>query len=152
MWSAPMQPNYDPYGYAAGQYAAAEELFNGPAGELDDIAAVPGSDEGPYSALRWLLAWGVLLILLSFVNRTRIGHALLYYGLALLIVFLVVTQYQWFSWALRPIGAPVPQTTDSEGGEPTAPRPGGGGGGGGEPTGRHVPTWKSQNLLPTQGR
>lgn len=154
MWSAPMQPSYDPYGYAAGQYAAAEELFNGPAGELDDAAAVPGADEGPFSAFRWLLAWGVFLMLMSFVNRTRFGHALIYYGLALLILFLVVTQYQWFNWALAPLGSPEPQTGDTSGagGEPTAPR-GTGGGTGGEDavTSRRMPTWRSQNLLPTQG-
>lgn len=52
---------------------------------------------------RWLLAWAVVLVLVGLANRTRVGHAALYYLLALMLLFLVVTQYRWLTWALSPI-------------------------------------------------
>lgn len=57
---------------------------------------------------RWLLGWSVALVLLALLNRTRLGHVFIYYWLVLLIVFLVVTQYQFVIDALGPLGTPAP--------------------------------------------
>lgn len=62
---------------------------------------------GPASAYAWLLAWTLTILILALANRTRLGHALLYYGVLLAILFLVVTQAGWFASALAPLGVPV---------------------------------------------
>lgn len=53
-------------------------------------------------AYHWLVAWAVILIILYFLNRTRLGHVIIYYFLALMLFFLVVTQYRFFAAALAP--------------------------------------------------
>ncbi len=57
---------------------------------------------------KWLLGWLIAIILLTLINKTRIGHVLIYYWLWLLILFLVVTQYKFITDALGPIGQPAP--------------------------------------------
>lgn len=61
------------------------------------------------SAYKWLLAWIVAIVLLSLLNKTRLGHVLIYYWLWLLIIFLLVTQYKFIANVLAPIGQAVPQ-------------------------------------------
>lgn len=61
-----------------------------------------GESAGSYT-YRWVLAWALVLILAGALNRTRAGHAALYYALSLALVFLLVTQYKWFARALSPI-------------------------------------------------
>jgi hypothetical protein len=46
------------------------------------------------STFRFVAGWILLIVLLSFANRTRLGHVILYYGLALMILFVLVTEYQ----------------------------------------------------------
>ena len=65
------------------------------------VSAPPLS--GGAATFRWLLAWGVVLMLAGLANRSRVGHLLIYYGLVLMLFLLIVTQYQWFSNALAPI-------------------------------------------------
>lgn len=62
---------------------------------------------GPATAYAWLLAWLLVILVLALANRTRIGHTLIYYALVLALVFLIVTQAQWFAAALAPFGTPV---------------------------------------------
>lgn len=64
------------------------------------------------STFQWLLAWAVVIVLASLANRTRIGHTLMYYGLWLLLLFLLVTQYKFIAAALAPVGQPIPSTGD----------------------------------------
>lgn len=59
-------------------------------------------------AYRWMLAWAVAIVLLSLLNKTRLGHVLIYYWLWLLILFLVVTQYKFIASALAPLGEKAP--------------------------------------------
>lgn len=58
------------------------------------------SNPGVYG---WLLAWGMLILLAILAARTQIGYRLIYYGLALLILFLVLTNYKWFQATLAPL-------------------------------------------------
>jgi hypothetical protein len=53
---------------------------------------------------KWLLAWAVALVILTLLNKTRLGHVFIYYWLWSLIVFLFVTQYKFIIGALKPLG------------------------------------------------
>lgn len=55
------------------------------------------------NAYQWLVAWVVLLAILALLNRSRVGHALLYYGMLLLLVTLVLTNWRFIVSALSPI-------------------------------------------------
>lgn len=66
------------------------------------------SSPGWDATYKWLLAWIVAIVILTLINKTRIGHVFIYYWLWLLILFLFVTQYQFMANVLAPIGTPVP--------------------------------------------
>lgn len=74
-------------------------------------AAAGGSDEQA-NTFQWLLGWTVVIILASLANKTRIGHTLIYYGLWLLLLFLLVTQYKFIAAVLGPVGQPIPTSGD----------------------------------------
>ena len=42
---------------------------------------------------QFVAGWILLITLLVFANKTRLGHVILYYVLALLIIFILVTEY-----------------------------------------------------------
>ena len=66
---------------------------------------------------QWLLAYTVIIVILMVINRTRIGHTLIYYSLALLLLLQLVLNYQWLASALSPITNMVARTpTQSQGG------------------------------------
>lgn len=52
---------------------------------------------------RWILAYTVIIVVLVVLNKTRVGHILIYYALALLLLLQLVINYQWFAQALSPI-------------------------------------------------
>ncbi len=60
-----------------------------------------------YATYRWILAWLVMIVLLSYFNTTRIGHVIIYYALALSLLLVVATQYRFFTFALAPLGTPA---------------------------------------------
>ena len=62
------------------------------------------------STYRWILGWILLIALLAFANQTETGHTILYYALVLVLVFLLVTQYQFIASALAPIGQKAPSS------------------------------------------
>ena len=55
-----------------------------------------------YDGYAWLVAWGVMIAILTLVNRTRIGHAAIYYGLLLMLFFIIVSNYRFITTALAP--------------------------------------------------
>lgn len=61
-----------------------------------------GSQGNDQSAYRVILAYVVIGIVLLFLSRTRVGATLIYYVLVLILFFLIVTQFQFFQWALSP--------------------------------------------------
>ncbi len=75
-------------------------------------STTPGSDSGSSGAApttyQWVVAWILVLVLAMLALRTQVGYKLVYYGLVLLLVFLLVTQYQFIAAGLAPIGQPVP--------------------------------------------
>ena len=54
------------------------------------------------SAYSWLIAWGVLLAALTLINRTKLGHAAIYYGLVLMLVFVILSNYRFIQTSLAP--------------------------------------------------
>lgn len=76
----------------------------------------------------WLSAWIVLALILLLFTRTKFGRTFVYYGLLLMIFFLIVTQYKWFVNVLKPfstlsVGASSAGGTvdkSSPAGEPTS--------------------------------
>ncbi len=64
---------------------------------------------------RWLVAWTVLALLLILVNRTRLGYVATYYGLILMLAFLIFTQFKFFADALAPFSELGPGLTAGEG-------------------------------------
>lgn len=55
------------------------------------------------SVYRVILAWSIVILAIVLLSRTRAGYTVVYYSLVLMLVFLVVTQYQFFASALEPI-------------------------------------------------
>jgi len=46
------------------------------------------------AVFNFLVGWFILLLLLTLVNRTRLGHVLIYYSLLLMILFVLVAEYK----------------------------------------------------------
>lgn len=57
---------------------------------------------------RWIVAWSIFLMIIFVINKTKLGHAILYYSLWLLLLFLLVTQYRFIAGALEPLGQKLP--------------------------------------------
>jgi hypothetical protein len=62
-----------------------------------------GADVGGAAAMAWLTALAVLMFLLWLINKTRLGHALLYYLLALAVVSTLLANYRWLAGVLAPL-------------------------------------------------
>lgn len=58
---------------------------------------------------KWILAWTIAIVILSLLNKTRLGHVFIYYWLWALIIFLFVTQYKFIVRSLGPLGEKAPQ-------------------------------------------
>lgn len=84
----------------------------------------PGDPSAAGTAFAWLLAWTVMGVILWALNRTRIGHIVIYYLLVLMIVLLLVTNAGWFAQALQPFtDAVTGQGVDQSGGSDPNPAP-----------------------------
>lgn len=44
----------------------------------------------------FVASWLVIIALLTFINKSRVGHVLIYYSLVLFIILVLVTQYRHF--------------------------------------------------------
>jgi ABC-type polysaccharide/polyol phosphate export permease len=79
-----------------------------------NFAPAPVTPTGDEQAntFKWLIGWLVVIVLACLANRTRIGHTFIYYGLWLLLVFLIVTQYKFIVAVLGPVGSPLPTSGD----------------------------------------
>lgn len=65
------------------------------AGETDNL-----------SAFRYLAAWAVALVLLALINRSHLGHAIIYYLLVLALATLVLTESLRINELLLPLEGP----------------------------------------------
>lgn len=64
------------------------------------------------SVFKFVVGWGLMITLLTFINRTRLGHVAIYYSLILFILFILVTQYQ----KLAPLLINLPTIQQEQGG------------------------------------
>lgn len=64
---------------------------------------------------QWLLAWFLMILILTLINKTRIGHVFIYYWLWTLIFFLFVTQYGFIKTTLENLGQALPGTSKQGG-------------------------------------
>lgn len=78
-----------------------------PLAPLNETGTLPGT---PPTTYQWLVAWLLLIVLLAVAAQTEIGHTVIYYALVLILVFLLVTQYQFVAGGLAPIGQKLPAT------------------------------------------
>lgn len=62
------------------------------------------------TSYQWIVAWILVICLAALAAQTEIGYTIIYYGIILLIVFLLVTQWQFISNAVAPIAQHVPTT------------------------------------------
>lgn len=46
------------------------------------------------STFNFILGWTLLILILFFVNKTRLGHVIIYYSLLLIILLILLTEYQ----------------------------------------------------------
>lgn len=112
---APVQP---PQGTPAGDVAAsgapAEAIT--PSSGTRDTAASGLAGSGNVSAYSWLLAWGVLLAVVTLINKTRIGHAAIYYALLLMLFFVILSNYRFIQTALIPFASIGASSQGGQGG------------------------------------
>lgn len=85
------------------------------AGSTSSSAGQSAQAATPGEAYRWFLAWAVALLAVALINRSRIGHVIVYYVLALMLAFLFVTQAQWFAGALLPLSNPQKAAQEAAG-------------------------------------
>lgn len=65
----------------------------------------------PPDTYQWIVAWVLVVVLAALATKTQTGYKLIYYALALMLVFLLITQYQFIANGLAPVGQPVPTGT-----------------------------------------
>lgn len=85
------------------QFLANDSQSQSASSTQEGAAVVTSASGSPGGAFRWLLAWGIVLVFVSLLNRSRAGHTAIYYSLVLAILLLTVTQFKWFQRALQPI-------------------------------------------------
>lgn len=71
--------------------------------EVKTVEVSYGGSSAVGSAYAQLLAWVVLGVFIWLINKTRVGHTIIYYSLVLMLFLLVVTQYQQIAASLKPI-------------------------------------------------
>lgn len=77
--------------------------MSSPSGPSAATASQPASDQSAGGvAFAWIAAWTVLLVILWALNRSRIGHLVIYYLLVLMIVLLLVGNAGWFAHVMQP--------------------------------------------------
>lgn len=45
----------------------------------------------------FILGWILMLVILALINKSRIGHSIIYHALLLMILLIVVTEYKQFT-------------------------------------------------------
>lgn len=86
-----------PYGASGGVGAAVP-----PTGVTESGGSSSAQPLTSNAAYNWIVAWVVLLIVMALIIRTSVGYRIVYYALALTLLFLLVTNAQWIAAALSP--------------------------------------------------
>ena len=72
--------------------SALAKLNKGPAG-TPTVSSTSSSDT-ELPSYQFIAGWILLFVFLTFANKTRIGHVVIYYSLILIILLILVTEYQ----------------------------------------------------------
>ena len=67
----------------------------------------------------WILGYVMLIVMLWLLNKSRIGHATIYYSLVLMIFFTLVTHPQEITGALAVFGTTLKSTVTPVGQAPS---------------------------------
>lgn len=67
------------------------------------IQTIQTSDQTPGGAYRYMIAWLLIFVVLVLLNKTKMGHTVIYYTLVLAILLLLLTQYQAIASILAPL-------------------------------------------------
>ncbi len=103
-------------------YTAADAKVSATAPTAPTVVTFGGAGDDILVAYKATVAYAVMFVLLWALSKTQAGYALIYYGLCLMIFFLLVTQYQWIAQALSPLdtsgsanpGGPINGTKDTQ--------------------------------------
>ena len=107
--------------YQLSQSGAEQSTLSGPmAAGASGAANTPAPVSGAAAAWAWILAFAVLGFFLWLVNKTKIGHVILYYLLVLAVVSTAILNYRWISSALAPLSN---LAGSGAGGQPDNPPP-----------------------------
>lgn len=68
------------------------------------------------SAYKWVIAWVAIIVLLGVLNRTRLGHVVIYYALALCLCLLIVLEAGNIAQIFAPLGQTASSSTSGGGG------------------------------------
>lgn len=66
------------------------------------VASQQGLQVRNPDAFQWVLAWAVLIVVLALLNKSRVGHTVIYYALLLVVITLVLSNYRFIVSALSP--------------------------------------------------
>lgn len=89
-----------------------------------NIAGWGDAEINDYTLMAYLVGWGLFLLLLALFNRTRWGHAIIYYMLVLVLLVLVLGNYQAFGHLLAPVSGQLHGPPEEPGGGlPEGPNP-----------------------------
>lgn len=92
-------------------YTAPATTLSATTATAPQVLAFGATGEDINAAFKATLAYLVMFMLLWAFSKTRLGYAAIYYGLCLILLFLLVTQYRWIAAVLAPLSSPTPTAT-----------------------------------------
>lgn len=77
------------------------------------MATTTASTDTEMNTYQWVIGGLIMIALLVFMSKTDAGYRIIYYSLVLMIVFLLITQYQFIAQALQYVGTQAPDSGKS---------------------------------------
>lgn len=74
------------------------------------MASTSTTSDTEMSTYQWVIGAILVILLLAFMAKTESGRGIIYYSLILMIVFLLITQYQFIAQALAVVGTQAPDS------------------------------------------
>lgn len=101
--------------------AIAETTANRPDTTQTNIAGYGQAETNDNSAIAYIVAWTIVFLILALFNRSRVGHAIIYYLLALALFVLLVVNYQAIVSLIAPASGQVVNGPDATANSTTGP-------------------------------
>lgn len=74
------------------------------------MASTSTTSDTEMSTYQWVIGGILVILLLALMAKTESGRGIIYYSLILMIVFLLITQYQFIAQALAVVGTQAPDS------------------------------------------